>query len=107
MLESGRSELGIFRRIFGKCRGGYRDKTLKVRAGGLKTYLRLLLTKTRPGLNAKKNLRIKNPEAPKGTGDLGLKVWRPVSLGSCEGTNLSYHSGDLWQIIWFPYYSIP
>ena len=47
MLEAGRSELGIFIRIFGKCRGGYRDKTGEVGAGGLKTYLRLSLTRVR------------------------------------------------------------
>ena len=37
-------ELRILGRIFGKCRVGYRDKTLKVIAGGLGTYIRLYLT---------------------------------------------------------------
>ena len=37
-------ELRILGRILGKCRVGYRDKTLKVIAGGLGTYIRLYLT---------------------------------------------------------------
>ena len=44
MLEAGRSELGIFIRIFGKCRVYPRVKTLKVIAVGLGSYLRLSLT---------------------------------------------------------------
>ena len=44
MLESGRSELGIFGRIFGKCRVYPKVKTVEVRAVGLKTYLSPPLT---------------------------------------------------------------
>ena len=46
MLEAGRSELGIFRRIFWKCRVGYRDKTLKVIGRLLGRYLSPALTES-------------------------------------------------------------
>ena len=44
MLKVGKSELRIFGRIFGKCRGGYRDKTVEVLGRGLGSCISLSLT---------------------------------------------------------------